>query len=384
MKKIAVLGYGTVGGGVADVIDTNRTEIESRIGDGIEISYILDLRSFEGDRYADRVTSDFDKILSDREVETIVETMGGSHPAYDFSVAAIKAGKNVVTSNKEVVANFGAELISLAAAHGVRYLFEASVGGGIPIIRPMTESLAGNRICSVTGILNGTTNYILTEMADAGKSFNDALREAQEKGYAEKDPTADIEGIDSKRKICILAALAFGRMLPENAVKNTGIGKITPEDVRAAAKAGAKIKLLGHAEKSNRGIFASVEPYVINAHSPLGAVDGVYNGIIVSGNALGDVMFYGSGAGKLPTASAVVSDIMDILTHPGAKSEVLFRTADAEDIDSADRTGRYMIRTALAPREGLKALCEGYYIADGTTASEIKTIYPDAVCYPVL
>ena len=304
MKKIAVLGYGTVGGGVADVIDTNRAEIESRIGDGIEISYILDLRSFEGDRYADRVTSDFDKILSDREVETIVETMGGSHPAYDFSVAAIKAGKNVVTSNKEVVANFGAELISLAAAHGVRYLFEASVGGGIPIIRPMIESLAGNRICSVTGILNGTTNYILTEMADAGKSFDDALREAQEKGYAEKDPTADIEGIDSKRKICILAALAFGRMLPENAVKNTGIGKITPEDVRAAAKAGAKIKLLGHAEKSNRGIFASVEPYVINAHSPLGAVDGVYNGIIVSGNALGDVMFYGSGAGKLPECRA--------------------------------------------------------------------------------
>ncbi len=384
MKKIAVLGYGTVGGGVADVIDTNRAEIESRIGDGIEISYILDLRSFEGDRYADRVTSDFDKILSDTEVETIVETMGGSHPAYDFSVAAIKAGKNVVTSNKEVVANFGAELISLAAAHGVRYLFEASVGGGIPIIRPMIESLAGNRICSVTGILNGTTNYILTEMADAGKSFDDALREAQEKGYAEKDPTADIEGIDSKRKICILAALAFGRMLPENAVKNTGIGKITPEDVRAAAKAGAKIKLLGHAEKSNRGIFASVEPYVINAHSPLGAVDGVYNGIIVSGNALGDVMFYGSGAGKLPTASAVVSDIMDILTHPGAKSEVLFRTADAGDIDSSDRTGRYMIRTALAPHEGLMALCEGYYIADGITASEIKEIYPDAVCYPVL
>ncbi|MBQ8696702.1 MAG: homoserine dehydrogenase [Clostridia bacterium] len=351
MKKIAILGYGVVGGGVAEVIDTNRAEIEAAIGEEIEIKYILDLRDFPGNKYESALTKDFNDILGDPEVVLVAEAMGGSHPAYDFSLAALKAGKNVVTSNKEVVANFGAELLNTAKENGVRYLFEASVGGGIPIIRPLIESLAGNRICSVAGILNGTTNYILTEMSENGKTFEIALKEAQEKGYAEKDPTADVDGIDAKRKICILSAISFGKMYGEDVVKNEGIRNIELTDVKILAGIGAKIKLVGKAVKTEQGIAIDVAPRVVRYNNPLRSVDGVFNGILVNGNALGDVMFYGSGAGKLPTASAVVSDIMDILTHPGAVEKLSFEEGSGEDLVDTDALPlSYYVRTEAKPQ----------------------------------
>lgn len=386
MKKIAVLGFGIVGGGVAEVIDTNRAEIEAALGEQIEIKYVLDLRDFPESKYANAVVKDFNVILNDPEIVLVAEAMGGSHPAYDFSLAALKAGKHVVTSNKEVVANFGAELLDVAAANGVRYLFEASVGGGIPIIRPMTDSLAGNKICSVAGILNGTTNYILTEMSANGKTFETALKEAQEKGYAEKDPTADVEGIDAKRKICILAALSFGKMYAEEDVQNTGISAIDLRDVEILSKIGAKIKLIGKAEKTEQGIAISVAPRVTLAEHPLCSVESVYNGILVHGNVLGDVMFYGSGAGKLPTASAVVSDIMDILTHPEATQKLSFAVGNADELaDTALIPGSYYVRCdgEITDRDVI-IIEDGAYIINEISEKELVSAYPGAVYYEIL
>lgn len=340
MKKIAILGFGTIGSGVADVIEINRESIENQIGDKIEISHILDLRKFPDSPYSNIVTDDYNEILNDESVDIVVEAMGGSHPAYDFSLSAIRAGKHVVSSNKEVVANFGRELLQAAKECGVRYLFEASVGGGIPIIRPLNDSLAGNKICSVRGILNGTTNYILTEMSQNGKTFDEALKEAQDKGYAERNPEADVEGIDAKRKILILAALSFGKIYSEADVKNVGITQVETEDVSILSSIGAKIKLVGFAENAGDKKVIGVEPCVALRDNPLCSVDGVFNGILVSGNALGDIMFYGSGAGKLPTASAVVADIMDIFLNPDKKENISFAEGDREDIDDG-----YSIKT---------------------------------------
>ncbi len=375
--KIAILGFGTIGSGVAEVIDINRDSIEEQIKSKIEVAHILDLREFPDSPYANVVTRDFDKIISDPDVKIVIEAMGGAHPAYDFSLAAIKAGKHVVTSNKEVVAKFGKELLAAAQENGVRYLFEASVGGGIPVIRPMSDSLAGNKIVSVHGILNGTTNYILTEMAEKGKSFDDALSEAQEKGYAERDPSADIEGIDSKRKIMILAALSFGMIFNEKDVKAKGITDISDEEVAAVSKIGAKIKLVGLSRKVGEKVVMSVEPCVTPADNPLCSVDGVYNSILVNANALGRVMFYGSGAGKLPTASAVVADIMDILLNPAKKETVTFKEADPGLLDDGynEDADYFLVSHSELPEE-LRAdkISECGYIVHGISRNALDSM----------
>ncbi len=315
MFKIAILGFGTVGQGVADVLTMNRDKLSALLPDEIEIAYILDLRDFPGHPLADRVVHDIAPILSDPEVKVVCEMMGGVHPASDFTKAALLAGKNVVTSNKAVVADCGPELLALAREKKVRYLFEASVGGGIPILRPMSgDALAGNRITAVEGILNGTTNYILTEMRDKGTSFADALASAQKLGYAEADPTADVEGHDACRKICILAAVAFGVMIPFEKVACEGITRVTAEDVARANESGASVKLIGRAVRHDDGTIAlSVSPCAVNASNPLSHIDDVFNGIMVHGNTVGDLLFYGKGAGRLPTASAVVSDVVELL-----------------------------------------------------------------------
>ena len=379
--KIAILGFGTIGSGVAEVIDINRDSIEKQIKSKIEVAHIPD------SPYADVVTSDFDKIISDKDVKIVIEAMGGAHPAYDFSLAAINAGKHVVTSNKEVVAKFGKELLEAAAQNGVRYLFEASVGGGIPVIRPMSESLAGNKIVSVQGILNGTTNYILTEMAEKGKSFDDALTEAQQKGYAERDPSADIEGVDSKRKIMILAALSFGMIFNENDVKARGITHIKSEDVASVAQIGGKIKLVGFARKCGEDkIIMGVEPCVALRDNPLCSVDGVYNSILVNANALGSVMFYGSGAGKLPTASAVVADIMDILLNPEKKETVSFRDADSQKLDDGyEENADYFLVSNKELPENLRAdkISDSGYIFHDISRNTLKSMGYESV-YRVL
>lgn len=382
MKKIAILGFGTIGGGVADVIDINRESIEAQIGDKVEVAHILDLRTFPDSPYHSIVTSDYDEILNDESVDIVVEAMGGSHPAYDFSLAALKAGKHVVSSNKEVVANFGKELLQAAKDNGVRYLFEASVGGGIPIIRPLNDSLAGNKICSVRGILNGTTNYILTEMSQNGKSFAAALKEAQEKGYAERNPEADVEGIDAKRKILILAALAFGKIYSEADVKNVGITKVETLDAKILSSIGAKIKLVGFAENIGEKKVIGVEPCVALRDNPLCSVDGVFNGILVSGNALGDIMFYGSGAGKLPTASAVVADIMDIFLNPDKKESTAFTEGAKCDIDDGyDIKADYYVRCErISDTLVCDKIAETAYIVHGVSRRELdalgyKTVY---------
>lgn len=316
MVNVAILGFGVVGSGVAEVLTQNKGIIEKKLGVEVNIKYILDLRDFPGSPFENLVVHDFNIILNDPEVTVVAEMMGGSHPAYDFSKAALLAGKSVVTSNKEVVANFGAELISTARENRVAYLFEASVGGGIPIIRPMCNDLASNNITEINGILNGTTNYILTKMTAEGVAFADVLKDAQDKGYAERNPAADVEGLDAARKIVILAALAFGKAISPNDIHVEGITDIETQDVELAAKLGYSVKLLGHASKTNDGkILAMVSPRLIAATAPLASINDVFNGILLDGDMVGQVMFYGPGAGKLPTASAVCADIVDVIAH---------------------------------------------------------------------
>ena len=315
--KVAVMGYGTVGSGVVEVIETHEKSIKNRTaGEMLEVSHILDLRDFPDDPHADLFTKDFNDILNDPETKVVAETMGGVNPAFDFTMKLLEAGKSVVTSNKELVAQKGLELLKAAEKHGVNYLFEASVGGGIPIIRPMAQCLAANNIEGVAGILNGTTNFILTKMIEDGMTFEDALKLAQDNGYAEKDPTADIEGFDACRKVCILASLAFGKHVYPNQVRAEGITKITLEDVEYISSAHGVIKLLGQIKKiDDYKITAFVSPAVVFHGSQLASVNGVFNAILVRGDAVGDVCFYGAGAGKLPTASAVVADMVDCAVH---------------------------------------------------------------------
>lgn len=336
MKKIAILGFGVVGSGVAEVLTENKTLIEKKLGESIEIKYILDLRDFPGSPFADKVIHDFNIILNDSEISIVAEMMGGSHPAYDFSKAALLAGKNVVTSNKEVVARFGTELLTIAKENNVRYLFEASVGGGIPIIRPINNDLVSNEITSIDGILNGTTNYILTQMNENGTSFADALKDAQAKGYAEADPTADVEGLDAARKIVILSSLSFGKCISPENISCRGISEITTADFEIAKALGYTIKLIGHAEKIDGKIYASVSPRFVPISSPLAHVSDVYNGILVGANMLDKVLFYGKGAGKLPTASAVVADIMDIVEKMSNEQLPIIGWVNANTDDIAD------------------------------------------------
>lgn len=312
MTNVALLGFGTVGSGVAQILTDNRELIKNRTGLDINVKYILDLRDFPGNPMESKIVHDYQVILNDPEVSIVAEMMGGLHPAYDFSIAAIRAGKNVVTSNKAVVAEFGPELLAEAQKKGVRYLFEASVGGGIPIIRPLTGLADSNDIYEIDGILNGTTNYILTEMKNNGTSFEEALKQAQKLGYAEADPTADIEGYDTCRKICILAAVAFGEIVPFEKVRTVGIKNISKEAILAAEASGASVKLIARALRTDRGLYLAVEPMAVRRSSPLCSIDDVYNGILVRGKISGDLMFFGKGAGRLPTGGAVVSDIIDI------------------------------------------------------------------------
>lgn len=315
--KVAVMGYGTVGSGVAEVIDTHEDVISKRSGGiELEIAKILDLRDFPGDKHEGELTKDFNEILNDPEIKVVAETMGGINPAYDFTMKLLKAGKSVVTSNKELVAQKGLELLETAKEYGTNYLFEASVGGGIPIIRPMSQCLAANHIEGIAGILNGTTNFILTRMIEDDMSFDDALKLAQKNGYAEKDPTADIEGHDACRKVCILASLAFGKHVYPSQVETEGISNITLEDVSYIHSANGVIKLLGQIKYiDENNIAAFVSPAVVYNGSQLASVRDVFNAILVRGDAVGDVCFYGRGAGKLPTASAVVADMVDCAKH---------------------------------------------------------------------
>ena len=336
MKKIAILGFGVVGSGVAEVLTQNKNIIENKLNEEIEIKYILDLRDFPDSPFGDKVIHNFDTILNDDEISIVVEMMGGSHPAYDFSKASLLAGKNVVTSNKEVVAKFGTELLQIAKEKNVRYLFEASVGGGIPIIRPINNDLVSNKITGIDGILNGTTNYILTQMNEHGTSFEAALKDAQAKGYAEADPTADVEGIDAARKIIILSSLSFGKCISPDKVTREGITKVTTEDFAIAKSLGYTIKLIGHSELINGKILATVSPRFIPLSNPLAHISDVYNGILVEANMLDKVLFYGKGAGKLPTASAVVADIMDIAEKMSNEQAPIIEWANATDDDIAN------------------------------------------------
>jgi len=315
--KVAVMGYGTVGSGVVEVIDTHKEIIAKRTGgEVLEVAHILDLRDFPNDSHENAFTKDFNDILNDPEVKVVAETMGGVNPAFDFTMKLLKAGKAVVTSNKELVAQKGLELLAAAKEHNTNYLFEASVGGGIPIIRPMAQCLAANNIEGIAGILNGTTNFILTKMIEEDMSFEDALKLAQDNGYAEKDPTADVEGHDACRKVCILASLAFGKHVYPNQVATEGISNISLEDVSYISSANGVIKLLGQIKYIDEdNIAAFVSPAVVYNGSQLASVRDVFNAILVRGDAVGDVCFYGRGAGKLPTASAVVADMVDCAKH---------------------------------------------------------------------
>ena len=311
MIKVAVLGYGTVGSGVVQILDDNNSVIASRLGEDIEVKYILDLRDFPGDKNESKVVHDYNVILEDPEISIVCETMGGVNPAYQFSKDALLKGKSVCTSNKELVENHGPELIKLARENGCNYLFEASVGGGIPIIRPMNTSLAPENIQKIMGILNGTTNFILTKMAGEGADYADVLKQAQEMGYAERNPEADVEGYDAGRKIAILSSLMTGRTVKFADVHTEGITKIDSLDFEYAKKMDKAIKLIAMAEKNGDEYTAMVAPFMIGADHPLNGVNGVFNAIYLTGDMLGDVMFYGQGAGKLATASAVVSDVID-------------------------------------------------------------------------
>lgn len=337
MIQIAILGFGVVGSGTAEVLAENKRQIDAYCKDEVNVKYILDLRDFPEHPLGDRVVHDINVILDDPEVVLVAEMMGGAHPAYDFTRAALEAGKHVVTSNKEVVATFGAELLKLATEKRVCYLFEASVGGGIPIIRPMQTDLASNEILSVSGILNGTTNFILTKMKNEGAEFADVLKEAQAKGYAEANPTADVEGLDAARKIVILAALAFGKLLDPNRISTEGITKIGRDHTAVADKLGGAVKLIGHTERIGDRVLALVSPFLVSSANPICHVDDVYNGILVEANMLGRALFYGAGAGKLPTASAVVADIIDILSGRAVERNLPKWTPATEaDVASAE------------------------------------------------
>ena len=337
MVNVAILGFGVVGSGVAEVLTQNKKIIENKLRKEVNIKYILDLRDFPDSPFGSLVVHDFNVILNDPEVSVVAEMMGGSHPAYDFSKACLEAGKSVVTSNKEVVANFGAELIEIAKAHGVAYLFEASVGGGIPIIRPMCNDLASNNITEINGILNGTTNYILTKMTKEGAAFADVLKDAQDKGYAERNPAADVEGLDAARKIVILAALAFGKAVSPNDIHVEGITNIATEDVELANNLGFAVKLIGHAETIDGKILAMVSPRLIPYSNPLSGINDVFNGILLGADMVGQVMFYGPGAGKLPTASAVCADIVDVIAHAESGIKLPdFAVADKNDVADFD------------------------------------------------
>lgn len=339
MVQAAVMGYGVVGSGVVEVIMEHSDSIKRRTKEGIEVKYILDIRDFPDSPFPEKFTKSFEDILNDDEVKVVAEVMGGVNPAYDFTRKLLESGKSVVTSNKELVATKGAELLRIAKEHNVNYLFEASVGGGIPIIRPLSQCLAANDVIEVAGILNGTTNFILTKMIRENMSFEDALAMAQKLGYAERNPAADVEGHDAGRKISILASLVYGKHVYPDYVHTQGITKITLQDVAYASAWGGVIKLIGQVKRLDDGkLDITVEPMFISGDSQLSGVDDVFNGILVKGDATGDVVFYGKGAGKLPTASAVVADMMDCVKHLQKRKYLEWTDGDADVVKPYNET----------------------------------------------
>lgn len=359
MINVAVLGYGTVGSGVVEVINTNHESINKRAGQEINVKYVLDLRDFPGDPVEKILVHDYEQIVNDPEVDIVVEVMGGVEPAYTFVKKALLAGKNVCTSNKALVADKGRELMDIAREKNINFLFEASCGGGIPIIRVINSSLTGDEIDEVTGILNGTTNYMLYKMSTEGCEFDNVLKEAQQKGYAEADPTADVEGYDACRKIAILSSLAYSEYFDYKDIYTEGITKITPEDMEYAAKLGRTIKLLGTSRRNADGTcYAMVAPFLIGRDSPLYSVNDVFNAVFVHGNMLGDAMFYGSGAGKLPTASAVVGDIVDAAKHLHTNIFTNWNSTPAKLRPLDQVSGRFFVRVKKEVAEEAKEVFE--------------------------
>lgn len=356
MVQIAVLGYGTVGSGVVEVLNTNQESINKKAGEEINIKYVLDLRDFPGDPIQEKIVHDADVILNDKEIRVVVEVMGGVEPAYTFVKRALLAGKSVCTSNKELVAKHGPELLEIAREKNINFLFEASCGGGIPIIRPLNSSLTADEIDEITGILNGTTNYILTKMSKEGLEFDDVLKDAQEKGYAERNPEADVEGYDACRKIAILSSLAFGNNVDFEEIYTEGITKITAQDILYANEMHMAVKLLASSRKVNDQFYAMVAPFLMDDSHPLYSVNGVFNAIFVHGNVLGDAMFYGSGAGKLPTASAVVADVVDAVKHLNRTVMTFWssRKLSLSSIENAER--RFFLRIPVAKLSEAQAL----------------------------
>lgn len=359
MINVAVLGYGTVGSGVVEVINTNHESINKRAGQEINVKYVLDLRDFPGEPVEKILVHDYEQIVNDPEVDIVVEVMGGVEPAYTFVKKALLAGKNVCTSNKALVADKGRELMDIAREKSINFLFEASCGGGIPIIRVINSSLTGDEIDEVTGILNGTTNYMLYKMSTEGCEFDTVLKEAQQKGYAEADPTADVEGYDACRKIAILSSLAYSEYFDYKDIYTEGITKITPEDMEYAAKLGRTIKLLGTSRRNADGTcYAMVAPFLIGRDSPLYSVNDVFNAVFVHGNMLGDAMFYGSGAGKLPTASAVVGDIVDAAKHLHTNIFTNWNSTPAKLRPLDQVSGRFFVRVKKEVAEEAKEVFE--------------------------
>lgn len=344
MVNVAVLGYGTIGSGVVEVLQTNTEVIAQRAGEEIAVKYILDLRDFPGDPNADKIVHDYDIIDKDEDVQVVVECMGGVEPAYTFVKRALLNGRSVATSNKELVAKHGAELIAIAHEKNINFLFEASVGGGIPIIRPLVQCLTADVIEEVSGILNGTTNYMLTRMKEEGISFEEALKEAQEKGYAELHPEADVEGYDACRKIAILSSLAFGQQVDFEDIYTEVITSITAEDIRYATAMNKSIKLLGNSWRVDGKIYAMVCPMLLDNAHPLSGVNDVFNAIFVRGNMVDETMFYGKGAGKLPTASAVAADVVDCVKHTGKNIKILWNPEKLTLSDLGDFERQYFVR----------------------------------------
>ncbi len=374
MIQIAVMGYGTVGSGVVEVLSTNQASIDKRVGEEVRVKYVLDLRDFPGDPVESVLVHDFETIVNDPEVKVVVEVMGGVEPAYTFTKRCLLAGKSVCTSNKALVAAHGAELLQIAKDKNLNYLFEASVGGGIPIIRPLQTCLTADEIVEISGILNGTTNYILTNMTYGGASFDDALKDAQDKGYAERNPEADVEGHDACRKIAILTSLVSGQRVDFEDIYTEGITKVTAEDIKYADKLGRVIKLLAMSKKEADGkYYAMVAPFLIDAANPLYSVNGVFNAIFVEGNMLGDSMFYGSGAGKFPTASAVAADVVDACKN--LNENLGFYWSDEKLVlgDTRDDKRRFLVRVkgdAQADKAAMEALFGPVEVVDADLAGE--------------
>ena len=379
MINVAIMGHGVVGSGVAEILINHNARINEAVKSQVNVKYILDLRDFNGLSYSDKFIKDFNLILNDDEVKVVAEVMGGVNPAYDFVKSLLLAGKSVVTSNKQLVAAKGAELIKIAQDKNVNFLFEASVGGGIPVLRPLVQCLAANEITEISGILNGTTNFILNKMIVDNMDFDAALKLAQEKGYAEKNPAADIEGHDACRKICILAALGFGKHVYPEQVETEGITDITLDDISAADSFGYVIKLIGHARKNENGkITAFVKPVLVSRECILSGVNGVFNAVMVTGDQTGEVVFYGKGAGKEATASAVVADIIDCIKHLDARKYLFWSDGEKDYVEKDNKKHKFLVRIKS---DDFAALAETFSKVFSLNTDFIKNEYSKEIAF---